>query len=73
MRDFDERWWAAARKADVDALSELLKYSSGVLPLVVDENRRSALHFAAAVGSVPACQLLVEAGANIDLQDNVGK
>lgn len=40
--------------------------------MVVDENGRSALHFAAALGVVDAVKLLVEASADINLQDREG-
>ncbi|KAG2452266.1 hypothetical protein HYH02_003290 [Chlamydomonas schloesseri] len=72
VRDFEEKWWAAARKADVDAMISLLAGGRELLANVVDENRRSALHFAAALGSAECTKLLVEAGADLDLQDKEG-
>jgi len=127
VRDFEERWWSAARKADLPTLTELLAASPGprpaaaaaavagaapgpsaaaaaaaaaaviedasakataeaapsplapttpssgsVLAQVVDENRRSALHFVAAVGNADAVRLLVAAGADVDAQDKDG-
>ncbi|KAG2427506.1 hypothetical protein HXX76_012439 [Chlamydomonas incerta] len=72
VRDFEEKWWAAARKADVDAMIKLLEGGRELLVHVVDENRRSALHFAAALGSAECTKLLVEAGADLDLQDKEG-
>ncbi|PNW84345.1 hypothetical protein CHLRE_04g231026v5 [Chlamydomonas reinhardtii] len=72
VRDFEEKWWAAARKADVDAMIKMLGGGRELLAHVVDENRRSALHFAAALGSAECTRLLVEAGAELDLQDKEG-
>jgi len=43
-----------------------------VLSQVVDDNRRSALHFVAAIGSAKCCQLLIDAGADVNLQDREG-
>lgn len=39
---------------------------------VVEENRRSALHFAAALGNEDMARLLLEAGADPNLQDREG-
>jgi len=72
VRDYEEKWWAAARKAEFDVMAEMLKGGREALSAVVDENRRSALHFAAALGK-PACvKLLAEAGADVNLQDKEG-
>ncbi|GLC39901.1 Signal recognition particle 43 kDa protein, chloroplastic [Pleodorina starrii] len=72
VRDFEEKWWTAARKADVDTLIRMVGGARELLPHVVDENRRSALHFSAALGSAECAKLLVEAGAEVDLQDREG-
>ena len=40
----------------------MLKYSRELLSQVVDDNGRSALHFAAAINNVPCVQLLLAAG-----------
>ena len=46
---FEEPWWAAGKKADVAKLKELLE--AGRDPNAIDENERSALHFASGMGS----------------------
>ena len=46
--------------------------AGSVLAQVVDENRRSALHFVAALGNADAVRLLVAAGADPDAQDKDG-
>ncbi|KAI8473098.1 MAG: major facilitator superfamily domain-containing protein [Monoraphidium minutum] len=72
IREFDDRWWNAARKGEDAVMADMLKFSRALLPQVVDDNGRSALHFAAAVNSVPCVQLLLAAGADPDLQDREG-
>ncbi|KIZ02150.1 Signal recognition particle protein, chloroplastic [Monoraphidium neglectum] len=72
VREFDDRWWNAARKGEEATMREMLKHSRELLSQVVDDNGRSALHFAAAVGSVPCVQLLLAAGAEPDVQDREG-
>lgn len=72
IRDYEDKWWQAAKKADLEAMAKMLAGAKEVLPLVVDENSRSALHFAAALGSVDCVKLLVEAAADVNLQDKEG-
>eukprot|EP00878_Enallax_costatus_P014911 GHUV01015611.1.p1 GENE.GHUV01015611.1~~GHUV01015611.1.p1 ORF type:complete len:274 (+),score=40.84 GHUV01015611.1:193-1014(+) len=72
IRDFDERWWTASKKGDVDVMTAMLKYSRTILSQVVDENRRSALHFVSAIGNVKCVKLLIDAGADYNLQDKEG-
>jgi hypothetical protein len=72
IRDYDERWWNAARQCNEEALAKMLGGGRDVLCQVVDENRRSALHFVAALGNVKCAKMLIEAGADLDLQDNEG-
>eukprot|EP00883_Tetradesmus_obliquus_P009178 jgi/Sobl393_1/19957/SZX72903.1 len=69
IRDFDERWWQAAKKGDAEALGSMLGYGRDILSQVVDDNRRSALHFVAAIGNVKCIKLLADAGADLNLQD----
>lgn len=40
VRDFDNRWWNAARKGEEAVMREMLKYSRDLLPQVVDDNGR---------------------------------
>jgi len=40
VREFDDRWWNAARKGEEPAMREMLKYSRDLLPQVVDDNGR---------------------------------
>eukprot|EP00879_Flechtneria_rotunda_P032310 GHRR01035493.1.p1 GENE.GHRR01035493.1~~GHRR01035493.1.p1 ORF type:complete len:325 (+),score=122.96 GHRR01035493.1:432-1406(+) len=50
----------------------MLKHGRNILSQVVDDNRRSALHFVAAIGNVKSVKLLADAGADINLQDKEG-
>ncbi|EFJ47094.1 hypothetical protein VOLCADRAFT_105313 [Volvox carteri f. nagariensis] len=72
IREYEDKWWTAVRKADLDTLVRMLGGARELLANVVDENRRSALHFAAALGNADCTRLLVEAGADVDLQDREG-
>lgn len=72
VRDYDERWWNACRKGDAEAMRKMLGGGREVLSNVVDESRRSGLHFAAALGNVECTKYLIDAGADIDLQDIEG-
>eukprot|EP00882_Tetradesmus_deserticola_P020056 GHRQ01021611.1.p2 GENE.GHRQ01021611.1~~GHRQ01021611.1.p2 ORF type:complete len:185 (+),score=49.90 GHRQ01021611.1:414-968(+) len=40
IRDFDERWWQAAKKGDAEAVCSMLRYGRAILSQVVDDNRR---------------------------------
>jgi hypothetical protein len=40
VREFDDRWWNAARKGDEAAMRDMLRYSRDLLPQVVDDNGR---------------------------------
>lgn len=43
-----------------------------VLARTIDENRRCALHFAAALGKAELVEALVRSGADVDLGDKDG-
>ncbi|KAK9845331.1 hypothetical protein WJX81_003616 [Elliptochloris bilobata] len=72
LRDFEERWWKHCKEGDEEALRKLLASSAPVLAHVVDENRRSALHFAAAIGNLACTKLLIEAGSDLNLGEKDG-
>ncbi|RWR90638.1 Signal recognition particle protein [Cinnamomum micranthum f. kanehirae] len=72
IAEFDSPWWTAAKKADADALrSCLLDYPSRDVD-AVDEDGRTALLFAAGLGSEPCIEVLAEAGADLDRRDSQG-
>lgn len=51
----------------------LLEGGGRVLAAAVNEEGRSALHFAAALGKVDATRMLCQAGAVVDAQDRDGR
>jgi len=53
-------------------MAQLLTTGRTILANTIDENRRSALHFSAAVGSVDCTNLLIQAGAEVDIPDLEG-
>ncbi|KAK9863353.1 hypothetical protein WJX84_001997 [Apatococcus fuscideae] len=72
IRDFEDKWWAACRKGDEAAIMGMLHGDGRVLANALDENRRSGLHFAAAVGNPRCARLLLKAGADVDVTDKEG-
>ncbi|KAF5840488.1 hypothetical protein DUNSADRAFT_16579 [Dunaliella salina] len=72
IRDYEDRWWSACRKGDFKTLASMLEGGRQVLSQVVNERGQSALHFAAALGKQDCVQLLLEAGADGNLQDKDG-
>ena len=72
LRDYESRWWSAVRKADENTLNEMLAIGGPVLARTIDDGRRTALHFAAALGKAQLVQNLLAAGAEVDLADKDG-
>ncbi|XP_019082444.1 PREDICTED: signal recognition particle 43 kDa protein, chloroplastic-like isoform X2 [Camelina sativa] len=66
VSEYETPWWTAARKADEQALSQLLEDRD---VNAVDENGRTALLFVAGLGSDKCVRLLAEAGADLDHRD----
>ena len=50
----------------------MLSGGKSVLASTVDSNRRNGLHFSAAIGSVEACRLLIQAGTEVNAPDVEG-
>ncbi|CAA7050828.1 unnamed protein product [Microthlaspi erraticum] len=69
VSEYETPWWTAARKADDQALSQLLESGDGRDVDAVDENGRTAFLFVAGLGSDKCVRLLAEAGANLDHRD----
>lgn len=59
-------------QGDEETLRTLLEGGGRVLAAAVNEEGRSALHFAAALGKVGATRMLCQAGAVVDAQDRDG-
>lgn len=72
LRDYEQRWWTAVRKADEETIYSMLEGGGPVLAKTVDDARRSALHFAAALGRAELVKRLLDQGAEVDLADKEG-
>jgi len=73
LRDYEQRWWGAVRKGDENTLMKMIEGGGPVLARTVDDSRRSALHFAAALGRVNLVRALLAVGAEVDLADKEGE
>ncbi|KAL9247843.1 hypothetical protein vseg_021228 [Gypsophila vaccaria] len=76
VSDFENPWWAAAKKADADALQRVIDadVSAGHVrdPDAVDADGRTALHFVSGLGSDACVRVLAAAGADVDRRDASG-
>ncbi|RVX12345.1 Signal recognition particle 43 kDa protein, chloroplastic [Vitis vinifera] len=72
VAEYESPWWTAAKKADDAALKALLESGDGRDVDAVDENGRTALLFAAGLGSEACVQILADAGADLNHRDNGG-
>ena len=44
LREFESRWWAAARKGEQQELTDMLAGGREVLATTVDDNGRTCVH-----------------------------
>ena len=65
IRDFEEAFWQAVKQKGTDVLEPALQYGQATAANVVDKERRSPLHFAAALNQVDLVEKLVAAGAQM--------
>ncbi|XP_010526546.1 PREDICTED: signal recognition particle 43 kDa protein, chloroplastic [Tarenaya hassleriana] len=74
VAEYETPWWNAAKKADEQALRQLLETAEadGRDINAVDGDGRTALLFVAGLGSEPCVRLLGEAGADLDHRDSNG-
>lgn len=72
LRDYETKWWNAVKKGDEVTVNEMLDGGGAVLSRTLNEDRRSALHFAAALGKADLVRRLVKEGAEVDLGDKEG-
>ncbi|XP_008798224.4 probable signal recognition particle 43 kDa protein, chloroplastic [Phoenix dactylifera] len=73
VAEYETPWWTAARKADAAALSALLADESAARdPDAEDADGRTALHFAAGLGSEECIRLLAAAGADVGRPERAG-
>jgi signal recognition particle 43 kDa protein len=73
IAEYETPWWTAAKKADSAALSSLLSDDSiSRDPDAEDPDGRTALHFAAGLGSEESIKILAEAGAGVNKLERAG-
>ncbi len=72
LRDFESEWWNAVKKGDEAVMNGMLDGGGAVLSRTLNEDRRSALHFAAALGKADLVRRLIREGAEVDLGDKEG-
>ncbi|KAF3321137.1 chromo domain containing protein [Carex littledalei] len=73
VAEYETPWWTAAKKADAAALSSLLADDSiSRDPDAEDPDGRTALHFAAGLGSEECIKILAEAGADVNKIERAG-
>lgn len=72
LRDYEAQWWAAVKRGDEATISEMMDGGAEVLARTLNPDRRSALHFASALGKADLVRRLIKAGAEVDLGDMEG-
>ncbi|KAJ6819695.1 uncharacterized protein M6B38_400810 [Iris pallida] len=73
LAEYETPWWTAARNADARALAALLSdESTSRDPDAEDGDGRTALHFAAGLGSEDCIRILAEAGADVERKERSG-
>lgn len=71
VSEYETPWWQAAKKAEDQKLKELLEYEGRDVNSI-DDNGRTALFFAAGLGSEKCVKMLLEEGADVHWQDKDG-
>ena len=64
VRDFEEAYWQAVKNADSAFLDEALQYGGETVANITDSDRRTALHFAAALNQADLISKFIKAGAH---------
>lgn len=72
VAEYETPWWTAAKKADENALKQLIEADDLRDVDAVDSDGRTALLFVSGLGSERCVKLLAEAGADLDHRDNSG-
>ncbi|WVZ55346.1 hypothetical protein U9M48_006018 [Paspalum notatum var. saurae] len=73
VAEFETPWWTAAKKADAEALSALLADEALRRdPAAEDAQGRTAMHFAAGLGSEECLRALAAAGADVGHRERAG-
>jgi len=73
VAEYETPWWTAAKKADAEALAALLADETLQRdPDAEDAQGRTAMHFAAGLGSEDCLRALAAAGADLGHQERAG-
>ncbi|WZN64812.1 subunit Srp43 of signal recognition particle complex [Chloropicon roscoffensis] len=72
LRNYEDKWWRAVKTGEYDVVVSMLMGGREALVSGVDDDRRSALHYACGTGVVKVVQLLLANGAEVDLRDKEG-
>jgi signal recognition particle 43 kDa protein len=73
VAEYETPWWTAAKKADADALAALLADETLQRdPNAEDAQGRTAMHFAAGLGSEDCLRALAAAGADVGYRERSG-
>ncbi|GJN30196.1 hypothetical protein PR202_gb18485 [Eleusine coracana subsp. coracana] len=74
VAEYETPWWTAAKKADADALAALLADDEALRrdPDAEDAQGRTAMHFAAGLGSEDCLRALAAAGAHVGRKERAG-
>jgi signal recognition particle 43 kDa protein len=72
LRAYEQKWWSAVKKGDLDTIYSMMEVGGTVLARTVDENYRTAMFFAAALGKAELVDRLVKEGAEVNMADKEG-
>ncbi|KAF5745786.1 signal recognition particle 43 kDa protein chloroplastic [Tripterygium wilfordii] len=72
VAEYETPWWMAAKKADDQALANILSADDDRDVDAVDPEGRTALLFVSGLGSEKCVRVLAEAGADLNHRDNSG-
>ncbi|QDZ22210.1 subunit Srp43 of signal recognition particle complex [Chloropicon primus] len=72
LRNYEDKWWKAVKTAAYDVIVSMLIGGRDALVSGVDDELRSALHYACGTGNTKCVKLLLVNGAEVDLRDKDG-
>lgn len=71
-KKFNSAWWRICKEGNENEVQKYLALGGETLTYTRDMNSRSALHFAAGIGSTSSVKAIIESGAEIDSEDKDG-
>lgn len=72
LRNYEDKWWKAVKTGAYDVIVSMLIGGRDALVSGVDDELRSALHYACGTGNTKCVKLLLVNGAEVDLRDKDG-